>query len=186
MTNRVLIGKNTNTNLGFSGGSPGYGVWISEDGVPVESATESQYIFRTDIADSTSGVVSRNGEVIGAVYRGYTEVTTDYSGDADNFLIKAWPESDFTSGGTVYAPLVLTSIGKVGGAATTQYSTGFHKSTYNNHINGGMFTWVKPKNHTSSGTYSASGTYGVTMGYIDSNTASTTFRVYYAICYPSF
>jgi len=184
MVDRVLIGKNINSNLGYSSSSPGYGLWVSEDGVEVLSATEAQLLYRTDIADSTSGVTSRNGEIIGAVYTGYTTVTTDNQGNAANFLIKAWPESVFTFNSTVYAPLVLTQMGKTAGAATTQYSTGYHTGSGTNMINGGMFTWVHPKNRTSSGQYSSSGTYGATLGYTSGLTAYTTYRVYYAICYP--
>ena len=185
MTERVLIGKNTNSNLGFSAESPGYGVWVSEDSVSVLSATSSQHIFRTDITDGTSGVTSRNGEVIGAVYRGYTAVTTNSSGDVPTFLIKAWPESDFTVGGTISAPLCLVQIGKNSGASSVQYSTSYHKSTTSGHVNGGMFHFVTPTNRASDGTYDANGTYGAVRGYIDSNAANTTFRVYYAICYPT-
>ena len=185
MANRILLGKNTNSNLGFSGGSPGFGLWVSEDGVNVESATEAQLLFRTDIADNTSGLVNRNGEVAGVVYRGYTTVTTNSSGDVPTFLIKAWPESDFTSGGTISAPLCLVQIGKSSGASSVQYSTSYHKSTTSGHVNGGMFHFVTPTNRASDGTYDANGTYGAVRGYIDSNAANTAFRVYYAICYPT-
>jgi len=180
---RVIIGKNVNTNLGFSTESPGYGAWVSEENVSVLSATPSQHIFRTDITDSTSGMVSRNGEVIGAVYKGYTAVTTNGSGVAANFLIKAWPESDFYVGGTQYAPLCLVQIGKNSGASSTQYSTSYHKG--GSGINGGMFHYVLPTNRASDGSFDANGTYGAVRGYIDSNAINTTFRVYYAICYPT-
>ena len=185
MTERVLIGKNTNSNLGFSAESPGYGVWVSEDSVSVLSATLYTAPITSPFLDGTSGVTSRNGEVIGAVYRGYTAVTTNSSGDVPTFLIKAWPESDFTVGGTIYAPLCLVQIGKNSGASSTQYITSYHKSTVSGHVNGGMFHFVTPTNRASDGTYDANGTYGAVRGYIDSNAANTTFRVYYAICYPT-
>jgi len=179
MVNRVLIGKNTNTNLGFSGGSPGYGLWISEDGVNVESATEAQLLYRTDIADSTSGVVSANGAIAGVKYRGYTAITTDGSGSTNGGaveVIKTWPKTDFTVGSTVYTPLCLAQIGKTGGAATQQYGGGWHRSTGGGIKAGAVF--IVTQGYTS--THSALLCF---MNY--SGLANTTYRVYYAICYPA-
>ena len=176
MANRVLIGKNTNSNLGFSGGSPGYGLWVSEDGVNVESATEAQLLYRTDIADSTSGVVSANGGIIGVKYRGYTSVTTDAAGTVSSTVIKSWPKTDFTVGGTVYTPLCLAQMGKTGGAATTQYGGGWHGSSGGG-IKAGMIYFVT---NNYSSTHSA-----LSCQMNASGLASTTHRIYYAICYPA-
>ena len=177
MANRVLVGKNTNSNLGFSGGSPGYGLWVSEDGVNVESATEAQLLYRTDIADSTSGVVSANGAIAGVKYRGYTSVTTDGSGSTTGTpVIKSWPKTDFTVGGTVYTPLCLAQMGKTGGAATVQYGGGWNRTNMGGIKGGAIF--IVSNNYSS--THSA---LLVQMFY--SGLASTTHRIYYAICYPA-
>mgnify|MGYP001341549085 CR=1 FL=1 len=53
MSNRVLLGKNTNTNHGHSGGSPGYGCYISRkaasgDDISVLTCTSDELIFNTD------------------------------------------------------------------------------------------------------------------------------------------
>jgi hypothetical protein len=176
MANRVLIGKNTNSNLGFSGGSPGYGLWISEDGVNVESATEAQLLYRTDIADSTSGVISANGAVAGVKYRGYTAVTTDGGGTLSSTVIKSWPKTDFTVSGTVYTPLCLAQMGKTAGAASRQWAGGWHASTGGG-IQAGMFYFVV---NDHSNTHSA-----LLCSMPASGLSNTTHRIYYAICYPA-
>ena len=179
MVNRVLIGKNTNSNLGFSGGSPGYGLWVSEDGVNVESATEAQLLYRTDIADSTSGVASANGAIAGVKYRGYTEVTTDGGGSSSSSteVIKSWAKTDFTVGGSVFTPLCLAQVGKTGGAASAQWTGGgWHRSSGGGIKAGAIFL----VNQNYSNTHSAS-----TCWFNSTGLASTTHRVYYAICYPA-
>jgi hypothetical protein len=58
MANRVLMGKNTNTNHGHSGGSPGYGCYISRkaasgDDINVLTCTSDELIFNTDKGTGT-------------------------------------------------------------------------------------------------------------------------------------
>jgi hypothetical protein len=55
MSNRVLLGKNTNTNHGHSGGSPGYGCYISRkaDDINVLTCTADELIFNTDKGSGT-------------------------------------------------------------------------------------------------------------------------------------
>ncbi len=50
MSNRVLLGKNTNTNHGHSSGSPGYGCYISRkaNDINVLTCTADELIFNTD------------------------------------------------------------------------------------------------------------------------------------------
>ena len=176
MANRVLIGKNTNTNLGFSGDSPGYGLWVSADSINVESATEAQLLYRTDIIDGTSGVVSANGAVAGVKYKGYTAVTTDAGGSVSLTVIKSWPKTDFTVDSTVYTPLCLAQMGKTAGAATQQWGGGWHASSGGG-IKAGMLYFV---NKNYSDTHSA-----LLCQMPASGLASTTHRIYYAVCYPA-
>lgn len=58
MANRVLLGKNTNTNQGHSGGSPGYGCYVSRkaasgDDINVLTCTSDELIFNTDKGSGT-------------------------------------------------------------------------------------------------------------------------------------
>ena len=54
MANRLLLGKNTNSNHGHSTSSPGYGLYISRPGKDVETCTADELIFNTDNGASTS------------------------------------------------------------------------------------------------------------------------------------
>ena len=175
MADRVLIGKNTNSNLGFDS-TPGYGLWVSVDGVNVGSATEAELLYRTDIIDGTSGVVSANGAVAGVKYRGYTAVTTNASGTLASTVIKSWPKTDFTVSSTVYTPLCLAQMGKTAGAATQQWGGGWHASSGGG-IKAGMIYFV---------TNDYSDTHSALLCMMNaSGLASTTHRIYYAVCYPA-
>lgn len=54
MSNRVLLGKNTNSNHGHSGASPGFGLYISRPGKDVTTCTADELIFNTDNGSATS------------------------------------------------------------------------------------------------------------------------------------
>ena len=54
MANRVIIGKNINTNHGHSNASPGYGIYVSRPGKNVESCTADELIMNTDSGQGTS------------------------------------------------------------------------------------------------------------------------------------
>lgn len=54
MANRVLIGKNVNSNHGHSSASPGYGLYISRPNKDVTSCTADELIFNTDNGQVTS------------------------------------------------------------------------------------------------------------------------------------
>ena len=54
MANRVLVGKNTNSNHGHSGASPGFGAYISRSGKNVLSCTADELILNTDNGQATS------------------------------------------------------------------------------------------------------------------------------------
>ena len=53
MADRILIGKNVNSNHGHSGASPGYGYYISKPSKNVLSCTADELILNTD--DGASG-----------------------------------------------------------------------------------------------------------------------------------
>ena len=54
MANRILVGQNTNSNHGHSGGSPGFGAYISRSGKNVLSCTADELILNTDNGQATS------------------------------------------------------------------------------------------------------------------------------------
>ena len=181
MGNRVLLGKGTAAR-----GSSEYGLWISKPGQDVLTDGDDDLIFNSELNDTTSGISTKNGECFGVKYKGYTEVTTDSNGSNSSFLIKSWPESDFTitilASNTIYAPLCLAQIGKTTGAASTQIANGtffWHSLNTTDH---GLLTKIYPKNRDSNGSYNASGTYGALYGQVAGLSANATYRVYYAIC----
>ncbi len=53
MANRVLLGKNIQSNHGYSSGSPGYGLWISRATKNVLTCTADELIFNTDDGSGT-------------------------------------------------------------------------------------------------------------------------------------
>ena len=55
---RVLIGKNTNTNHGFSNASPGFGVYVSRPGKDVTTCSADDLIFHTDKGQTGSSFVA--------------------------------------------------------------------------------------------------------------------------------
>jgi len=58
--NRVLVGKNVNSNHGHSTSNPGFGIYISRDGKNVLSCTADELIMNTD-----NGQGSNIGRVLG-------------------------------------------------------------------------------------------------------------------------
>ena len=54
MANRLILGKNINSNHGHSAGSPGYGLYISRPGKDVTTCTADELIFNTDNGVGTS------------------------------------------------------------------------------------------------------------------------------------
>lgn len=54
MANRLILGKNINSNHGHSAGSPGYGLYISRPGKDVTTCTADELIFNTDNGTGTS------------------------------------------------------------------------------------------------------------------------------------
>ena len=177
MSDRILLGKGTSAR-----GSSNYGLWISKSGQSVLTDGDDDLIFNSNLVDATAGVTSKNGETFGVKYKGYVNASTASNGASGWFLIKAWLESDFTFDSTLYVPLVLAQVGETTGAATTQF--GYGGFYFSNGTGYGMLFNTYPKNRTSSGSYSASGTYGAALGSLVGLGASTTFRVYYAICFP--
>jgi hypothetical protein len=54
MANRIILGKNTNSNHGHSSGTPGFGLYISRPGKDVTTCTADELIFNTDNGTGTS------------------------------------------------------------------------------------------------------------------------------------
>jgi len=54
MANRLILGKNTNSNHGHSSGTPGFGLYISRPGKDVTTCTADELIFNTDSGQGTS------------------------------------------------------------------------------------------------------------------------------------
>jgi len=57
MANRLLLGKNTNTNHGHSSGSPGFGLYVAREGKDVLTCTADELIFNTD--NGSTGTLTR-------------------------------------------------------------------------------------------------------------------------------
>jgi len=57
MANRLILGKNINTNHGHSSGTPGYGLYISRPGKDVTTCTADELVFNTD--NGSTGALSR-------------------------------------------------------------------------------------------------------------------------------
>ncbi len=60
MANRLILGKNVNTNHGHSSGSAGFGLYVSRTGKDVTTCTADELIFNTD-----NGSVTDVSRVIG-------------------------------------------------------------------------------------------------------------------------
>lgn len=58
-TNRILIGKNTNSNLGYSSSSPGYGIYVSKAGSNVLTCGKDDLLFSTDSGQTGTNFVSK-------------------------------------------------------------------------------------------------------------------------------
>jgi len=54
MANRIILGKNTNSNHGHSSSTPGFGLYISRPGKDVTTCTADELIFNTDNGTGTS------------------------------------------------------------------------------------------------------------------------------------
>jgi|TARA_R110000744_G_scaffold184628_1_gene304040 hypothetical protein len=54
MANRILAGKNINSNHGHSSSSPGFGVYVSRPGKNVLSCTADELVLNTDNGQGTS------------------------------------------------------------------------------------------------------------------------------------
>ena len=54
MANRIILGKNINSNHGHSSGTPGFGLYISRPGKDVTTCTADELIFNTDNGSGTS------------------------------------------------------------------------------------------------------------------------------------
>jgi len=60
MANRLILGKNVNTNHGHSSGSAGFGLYVSRTGKDVTTCTADELIFNTD-----NGSITDVSRVIG-------------------------------------------------------------------------------------------------------------------------
>lgn len=58
-TNRVLIGRNTNSNLGYSSSNPGYGIYVSKAGSNVLTCGKDDLLFSTDSGQTGTNFVSK-------------------------------------------------------------------------------------------------------------------------------
>lgn len=54
-TNRILLGKSTNSNLGHGSGT--YGLFICRDGDDITNCTKDQLVFSTDTVGNASGAI---------------------------------------------------------------------------------------------------------------------------------
>ena len=102
-TKRVIIGKNTNSNHGFSNGSPGYGVFVSRPGKDVTTCSADELILNTDANQSGTSNVSKG------MYQALQVRTVNNIPRAD-FQVTAT-----SSGATVSLVNLYSHLGTVGG-----------------------------------------------------------------------
>mgnify|MGYP003112378234 FL=1 len=103
-TKRVLIGKNTNSNHGFSNGSPGFGIFVSRPGKDVTTCSADELILNTSNTNQTG-----SGFVSAGMFQALAVRT-----------VAGVPRADFTtvstsSGATQAVTNIYSHLGTVGG-----------------------------------------------------------------------
>jgi len=125
MANRVIIGKNTNSNHGHSTGSPGYGLYISRSGKDVTTCTADELLFNTD--NGTTGALSRiQGIFLCAPVNtnNDTSVTTTVSAGSTATIRLSTVNYDFSFGFIGFGTTSLaTGSGGSGGGSEYNFSS---------------------------------------------------------------
>ena len=116
---RVLIGKNTNTNHGFSNASPGFGVYVSRPGKDVTTCSADDLIFHTDKGQTGSSFVAAGVFQATEVRRVANVPRADLSITASSTGSQITINNVYSSlGATFGAPVIA------GASATTTGTTG--------------------------------------------------------------
>ena len=138
MANRILAGKNINSNHGHSSGSPGHGIYVSRPGKNVLSCTADELTLNTDNGQATSA--SR-------VFSMYQLVPINSSNDAaasNNITTGATITIDISNitfnfglGFTAFGSVPLGNVSGTNGTATNvSYSTSTSEETLSMTNNG--------------------------------------------------
>ena len=180
MANRVLLGRGTSNR-----GTSNYGLWVSDVNSDVIDDGNDDLLFNGGLPNANptgSAVTNKFGETFGVKYKGEVSVSNGASGTP----LKIWPESDFTFGGTIYAPLCFVQVDSSPGASNSQIANTMTQKSSNSSTayNWGCMLTVYPKNRNSSGGYDANGTYGMLSIVLPSFGSQATIKAYYAVCYP--
>ena len=180
MSDRVLIGKGSSAR-----GSSTYGLWVSKSGQSVLTDGDDDLSFNSALADTSTGVTSKNGEAFGVKYYGSKDVTTNSYYQVAETTIVTWPSSLFTFDGVVHPPMFVVQAGITSGTASTQSASGTMYVSSVPSRNRGGYCWCFPsKRNSSTGAYDASGTHGAIRALLYFPSANTTYKVYYWVGYP--
>lgn len=182
MAKRVLIGEHQ---------TYGYGVYVSKPGEDVDAANNyDDLIFRTDLTDNTSGVVSLNGQTAQIAQKGFSDVTIssgNWNASTGNIT---YTRSYFNDGTVDRAPYILSSVGQVTGSSpATQWATSYYKTRSNNSSDKrfsyhGYRLIVKPYLNTTTGSfYFNVGRNALYDSDTDNSSAEVTFRCFYALTF---
>ena len=135
-TNRVLIGRNTNSNLGYSSSSPGYGIYVSKAGSNVLTCGKDDLLFSTDSGQTGTNFVSKGmyqampvrtvnnvpradfDLSVSSTSTSSVSLTNFYGGLSSSFsapVISGISSASTIGGGTSSAPTISFSAGSLSG-----------------------------------------------------------------------
>lgn len=142
-TNRVLIGKNVNTNQGYSTSSPGRGIYVSRPGKDVLTCSSDDLIFSTDTGKTSTDFIAKGL---------YQAMPVAYSNNVPTAVAQVTAVS---SGASVNVTNFYGSLsGVFANPVTPGASTGGTASAGSGNATGGSGTST-PAISTSFGTFSS-------------------------------
>jgi hypothetical protein len=184
MANRILVGRHPALS-----GNP-FGLFVSKPTKNVLGSTGTDFAFRSDLTDSTSGITSLNGQALVVKHKGSVTAPAFSSSGAGQrqktFQVASWNRSDFNDGTNDRCPLVLLQT-TVKTSTTIQNAMGyfFFRNTSADYLTAmGFHFEVFPFKTATTGTIQCNLT-AEEFANADGSwpgTASGTRTVYYAIC----
>jgi len=120
MANRILIGKHQ---------TYGYGMFVSKPNTDVTAANNfDNLMFTSAITDSSTGIVSMNGECLNIAQKGHIDVTIASGNWNATSSDITYSRASFNDGSVDRTPYIISSVGAVTGTTpATQWSTSYLK-----------------------------------------------------------
>ena len=175
MANRVLIGDHD---------THGQGLYVSKPTKDVTGSTVSDLAFTSHITDSTSGIVSLNGEAFNIYSKGYVDITID-QGDMWNQGAVTWNRSVFNDGSTDRCPLIFCQVGKASGTSPATHWIPCmlrQKNNSNDERAGWGYRYkVRPYNTSTTGELEITCFRGFVEEGTQNSEGDVLFRAYYTI-----